>query len=96
MDGRTPTDNGAIDATNIPLRDNIAASPGDDLRINGMGAADNVQSSGSTMVHQKLYDDPKRWSFLFQTYIQRTMIEEHCKPCKVPVKIMERSLLRQD
>ena len=58
MDGRAPTDNGPIDATNIPLRDNIAASPGNDLRINGMGAADNVQSSGSTMVHQKLYDDP--------------------------------------
>ena len=58
MDGRTPTENGAIDATNIPLRDNIAASPGDDLRINAMGTAENVQSSGSTMLHQKLYDDP--------------------------------------
>ena len=58
MDGRTPTENGAIDATTIPLRDNIAASPGDDLRINAMGTADNVQSSGGTMLHQKLYDDP--------------------------------------
>jgi len=42
---------------------------------------------------QKLYEDPKRWAFLFQTYIQLTMLQEHNKPCNAPVKIMERSLL---
>ena len=45
---------------------------------------------------QKLYEDPKRWAFLFQTYIQLTMLQEHNKPCSAPVKIMERSLLRRD
>ena len=45
---------------------------------------------------KKFYEDPKRWAFLFQTYIQLTMLQEHNKPCSAPVKIMERSLLRRD
>ena len=45
---------------------------------------------------QKLYEDPKRYSFLFQTYIQLTMLQEHNKPSVAPIKIMERSLLRRD
>ena len=43
---------------------------------------------------QKMYDDPKRWSFELQSYIQLTMAQEHMKPCHVPIKMMERSLLR--
>ena len=43
---------------------------------------------------QKMYQDPKRWSFELQSYIQLTMVQEHMKPCDVPVKMMERSLLR--
>ena len=43
---------------------------------------------------QKMYEDPKRWSFELQSYIQLTMVQEHMKPCDVPVKMMERSLLR--
>ena len=43
---------------------------------------------------QKMYQDPKRWSFELQSYIQLTMVQEHMKPCNVPVKMMERSLLR--
>ena len=58
MDGRSTTENGAVDATNIPLRDNLAASSGDDLSIAAMGTADNVQSAGNTMLNHKLYDDP--------------------------------------
>jgi len=42
---------------------------------------------------QKMYDDPKRWSFELQSYIQLTMAQEHMKPCHVPIKMMERSLL---
>merc|ERR1712156_578267 len=42
---------------------------------------------------QKMYEDPKRWSFELQSYIQLTMVKEHMKPCSVPVKMMERSLL---
>ena len=43
---------------------------------------------------QKMYEDPKRYSFELQSYIQLTMVQEHMKPCPVPVKMMERSLLR--
>ena len=43
---------------------------------------------------QKMYEDPKRWSLLLQTYVQLTMVQEHSKPVKAPIKIMERSLLR--
>ena len=46
MDGRSTSENGPVAATNIPLRDNLAASPGDDLRLTTMGTADNVQSTG--------------------------------------------------
>merc|ERR1711997_1427380 len=42
---------------------------------------------------QKMYEDPKRWSFELQSYIQLTMVQEHMRPCPVPVKMMERSLL---
>ena len=44
---------------------------------------------------QKLYEDPRKYSLLLQTYIQLTMVQLHCKPCPTPVRIMERSLLRQ-
>ena len=43
---------------------------------------------------EKMYQDPKRWSLLFQTYVQLTMVQEHNKPNKRPIRIMERSLLR--
>ena len=42
-----------------------------------------------------LYEDPKRWSLLLQTYIQLTMLQQHLQPCQAQVKVMERSLLRQ-
>ena len=59
MDERSTTENGPVAATNIPIRENLAASPGDDLRTTTMGTADNdVQATASTMLHQKLYDDP--------------------------------------
>ena len=41
-----------------------------------------------------MYRDPARYSFLFQTYVQVTMLQQHSAPCTKPVKIMERSLLR--
>ena len=43
---------------------------------------------------QEMYEDPKGCSFKLQSYIQLTMLKEHMKPCSVPVKMMERSLLR--
>jgi len=41
-----------------------------------------------------MYQDPKRWSLLFQTYVQLTMLRHHSKPSTKPVRIMERSLAR--
>ena len=43
-----------------------------------------------------MYDDPTRYSLLFQTYVQLTMLERHNQPCDKDAKIMERSLLRID
>lgn len=40
-----------------------------------------------------MYTDPTRWSLLFQTYVQLTMLRQHSKPAIKPVRIMERSLL---
>ena len=39
-----------------------------------------------------MYQDPVRWSHLFQTYVQLTMMQNHVKPCHASVKIMERSI----
>ncbi len=41
-----------------------------------------------------MYADPARWSLLFQTYVQLTMVQQHAIATDKPVKIMERSLLR--
>ena len=41
-----------------------------------------------------MYEDPKRWSFTFQSYVQLTMMKLHEKKASNPkaIKIMERSL----
>jgi len=41
-----------------------------------------------------MYTDPTRWSLLFQTYVQLTMVKQHSKPSTKPIRIMERSLAR--
>ena len=41
-----------------------------------------------------MYEDPKRWSLMFQTYVQLTMIQHHTKSSIKPIRVMERSLLR--
>merc|ERR1711860_63034 len=40
-----------------------------------------------------MYSDAGRWSLLFQTYVQLTLIEQHLKSSEKPIKVMERSLL---
>ncbi|UXI22369.1 cubilin-like [Sarcoptes scabiei] len=48
---------------------------------------------GGVNIFQLLADDPKRWSFTFQSYVQLTMLKIHeMMPSKGNVKIMERSL----
>lgn len=40
----------------------------------------------------KLYEDPKRWSFLFQSYVQLTRLDIHLQQSDCAVKLIERSL----
>jgi len=40
----------------------------------------------------KLYEDPKRWSFQFQSYVQLTRLQLLNKPTNCSVKIIERSI----
>ena len=46
---------------------------------------------GSNLL-QKMYEDPERWAFVFQTYVQLTMLQQHTENNDRQVKIMERSL----
>ncbi|KAF7282851.1 deoxynucleoside kinase-like [Rhynchophorus ferrugineus] len=39
-----------------------------------------------------MYEDPKKWSFTFQSYVQLTMLQNHLKPTKASIKLMERSI----
>ncbi|KAL3290123.1 hypothetical protein HHI36_023489 [Cryptolaemus montrouzieri] len=39
-----------------------------------------------------MYEDPKKWSFTFQSYVQLTMLQHHTLPTNCPVKLMERSI----
>lgn len=41
---------------------------------------------------EKLYEDPQRWSFLFQSYVQLTRLNIHLQHTTNPVKMIERSL----
>ncbi|XP_075215674.1 deoxynucleoside kinase-like [Lycorma delicatula] len=44
-------------------------------------------------VLQLMYQDPARWSFTFQSLVQKTMLELHVRNCvNHPVKLMERSI----
>ncbi|CAG9864309.1 unnamed protein product [Phyllotreta striolata] len=39
-----------------------------------------------------MYQDPKKWSFTFQSYVQLTMLRQHQRKTRQPIKLMERSL----
>lgn len=39
-----------------------------------------------------MYEDPTKWSFTFQSYVQLTMLQNHLKPTPFPIKLMERSI----
>ena len=41
---------------------------------------------------QKMYEEPTRWSFLFQTYTQLTFVKNHTKKSDRPIRLMERSI----
>lgn len=39
-----------------------------------------------------MYEDPKKWSFSFQSYVQFTMLQQHMYQANKAIKIMERSI----
>lgn len=39
-----------------------------------------------------LYNDPYKWSFPFQSYVQLTMLQHHMLPTNLPIKLLERSI----
>lgn len=39
-----------------------------------------------------MYQDTSRWSYVFQSYVQLTMVQSHTRPAVAPVKLMERSI----
>ncbi|KAG7214382.1 hypothetical protein INR49_023093 [Caranx melampygus] len=39
-----------------------------------------------------MYQDPVRWGFTLQTYIQLTMLERHTSSISAPIRMMERSI----
>ncbi|RZB39058.1 dNK and/or AAA 18 domain containing protein [Asbolus verrucosus] len=41
---------------------------------------------------EKMYSDPKKWSFTFQSYVQLTMLQLHTLKTADPIKLMERSI----
>ncbi|XP_053984409.1 deoxynucleoside kinase isoform X1 [Hylaeus volcanicus] len=45
-----------------------------------------------TNLLELMYSDPKRYAFLFQSYVQLTMLQLHTYKTPLPYKIMERSV----
>lgn len=39
-----------------------------------------------------MYKDPKRYAFIFQSYVQLTMLQLHTYKTQLPYKVMERSV----
>ncbi|KAJ8983330.1 hypothetical protein NQ317_010869 [Molorchus minor] len=39
-----------------------------------------------------MYENPHEWSFTFQSYVQLTMLQQHCQRTHHPIKLMERSV----
>ncbi|XP_043255212.1 deoxynucleoside kinase isoform X2 [Colletes gigas] len=50
------------------------------------------QDVGGTNLLELLYTEPARYSFLFQSYVQLTMLQLHTYKTPFPYKIMERSV----
>ncbi|XP_012276035.1 deoxynucleoside kinase isoform X2 [Orussus abietinus] len=47
---------------------------------------------GGTNLLDLMYKNPGKYSFLFQSYVQLTMLQLHAQPCHRPYKVMERSV----
>lgn len=51
----------------------------------------NIGSAGTNLL-ELMYSDPTRYAFLFQSYVQLTMLQLHTYKTLSPYKIMERSV----
>lgn len=49
------------------------------------------QNVGGANTLDLMYSDPKRWSYLFESYVLLTMMEVHHRPQTSPVRLLERS-----
>jgi len=51
------------------------------------------QNVHGTNLLQLMYEDPKRWSLMFQSYVHLTMVQQHANVSSTkPIRMMERSL----
>uniref|UniRef100_A0A1X7VMT7 Deoxynucleoside kinase domain-containing protein n=1 Tax=Amphimedon queenslandica TaxID=400682 RepID=A0A1X7VMT7_AMPQE len=53
---------------------------------------DKWRDIGGSNLIGRMYQDPKRWSYLFQSYVLLTMMELHHKETASPVCMLERSI----
>eukprot|EP00041_Stephanoeca_diplocostata_P040267 m.1638988 g.1638988 ORF g.1638988 m.1638988 type:complete len:301 (-) comp32292_c0_seq1:150-1052(-) len=52
----------------------------------------NLTSESSGNILMRMYEDPARWAYLFQSYVLLTMMEAHDEPQTQPLRVMERSV----
>ena len=50
------------------------------------------RDAGGTNLLELMYSDPSRYAFLFQSYVQLTMLQLHTYKTPLPYKVMERSV----
>ena len=53
---------------------------------------DKWRNLGGCNLLEKMYENPARWSLVFQSYVQLTMVEQHTSTTERSIKVMERSL----
>ncbi|XP_043227068.1 deoxynucleoside kinase-like isoform X3 [Amphibalanus amphitrite] len=50
------------------------------------------RDAGGHNLLELMYSDPARYSCMFQSYVQLTMMDNHTAPVEKPIKMMERSI----
>lgn len=55
-------------------------------------SVDKWKNFKGTNLLEMMYTDAPRWAYLFQSYVQLTMLNNHMVPSSSPIKLMERSL----
>ncbi|KAJ8041514.1 Thymidine kinase 2, mitochondrial [Holothuria leucospilota] len=63
----------------------------DDVQVNTEPVSDWKNCRGHNLLGL-MYEDPVKWTFTFQSYVQLTMLNQHILPHTRPIKLLERSL----